>query len=348
MKKNLLFIFTLMFVMQATLFSQGSASIRSAKKDSVVPYKYPYVMPILGQKVADKGFQIPLPMGVMINTFYGDQNLSLSNMEVGFNNGPMYNLDSIIQFGDVTATAFTINTRIDTWIFPFWDFYVMGGYGNANTLVNIVKPADFSTDTKSQGYYFGVGSTLAFGIRGFFASLDGSYIWNYQDLLTKPAKLLTVGLRTGPIFKFKKHKNMNFVPWVGILFTNLNNETVGSINASDVFPGGGSQIDEIQSNLDNWYNGLTPVKQKAFEDLYNNLSDGLDNIGENGGNSTIQYSMQKKIDKPFNMIIGGQWQINLRYQIRAEAQFLGDRTGVVVSLNYRFGIKGKNFLAGQM
>ena len=217
MKKTLLVILVILLGYQANLFSQGSGSMREAKKDSVVPYKYPYIMPILGQKVADKGFQIPLPMGVMINTFFGNQKLSLSNMEVGFNNGPLYNLDSIIEFGDVNAQAFTVNTRIDTWIFPFWDLYVMGGYGNASTNVQIVKPADFSTDTKSNGYYVGLGSTIAFGIRGFFGSLDGSYIWNYQDLLTKPAKILTVGLRAGPVFRFKKHKDMNIVPWVGVL-----------------------------------------------------------------------------------------------------------------------------------
>jgi len=347
MKKPLLIIFILLLGFQASIFSQGSASMREAKKDSVVAYKYPYIMPILGQKVADKGFQIPLPMGVMINTFFGNQDLSLSNMSVGFNDGPMYNLDSIIQFGDVTAQAFTINTRIDTWIFPFWDLYVMGGYGNANTSVSIVKPVDFNTDTKSSGYYVGLGSTIAFGIRGFFGSLDGSYIWNYQNLLTKPAKVLTVGLRTGPVFRFKKHKDMNIVPWVGVLFTNLNNETVGSISASEVFPDGGSQIDELQGKLDTWYGGLTPAKQKLYEDLYNNISDGLTNISENAGNSTIQYSMQKSIDRPYNMILGGQWQINQRYQVRAEAQFLGDRTGGLLSFNYRFGIKGKNFLAGQ-
>jgi hypothetical protein len=259
----------------------------------------------------------------------------------------LYNLDSIIQFGDVTSTAITFNTRIDTWIFPFWDFYVLGGYGNATTDVQIVKPVNFTTNTKSSGYYVGLGSTIAFGIRGFFASLDGSYIWNFQNLLSKPAKVLTVGLRTGPVIRFKKHKEMNIVPWVGVLFTNLNNETVGSISVSEVFPGAGSEIDEVQGQLDTWYGSLSPPQQKLYENLYNNISEGLTNISENAGNSTIQYSMQKTIEQPYNMIIGGQWQINQRYQVRAEAQFLGDRTAGLLSFNYRFGIKGKNFLAGQ-
>jgi hypothetical protein len=348
MKKSLLIITALIVSFSASVFSQGT-TIRSEKKDEVKPLNYPYVMPILGDKVAKKGFQLPLPQGIMINTFYGTQDLSISGLEVGFNNGELINLDSIVKFSGVSSKAFTINMRVDTWILPFWDFYVLGGYGNANTTTSISQPFQINTDTKSEGYYVGLGSTLAFGIRGFFASLDGSYIWNYQDVLTKPAQVLTMGLRTGPVFKFKKHKEMNIIPWVGVLFTNLNSETLGSISFKEVFPDSdGSKITELQTKLDDWYNGLGTPAQKVFEDAYNKLSDGLENVSENAGNSTIQYEMKKSIDHPFNLIIGGQYQVNLRWQVRGEAQIFGDRFGGLLSLNYRFGIKGKNFLGSSM
>ena len=345
MKKYLLIVLVIIFGYLNQAYSQATA-MREAKKDSVVGYEYPFIMPILGQKVADKGFKLPLPMGIMVNAFVGNQNLAIDNLEVGFNDSPMYSLDSIVEFDEAVSSAFTINTRIDTWIFPFWGLYFMGGYSAASTEVNIIKPVEFSTNTESQGYYVGFGSTLAFGIRGFFASLDGSYIWNYQDLLEKPAKVLTTGIRTGPIIRFKKHPDMNLVPWVGVLFTNLNSETVGKIKVSEVFPDAGAGVEDLQVRLDEWYNGLTPPKQNALEELYNDLSNGLTEISEDMPNSTISYSMQKTIEQPFNMIVGGQWQINQRYQIRGEAQFLGDRAGGLISFNYRFGIKGKNFLAG--
>jgi hypothetical protein len=344
MKKSILFIITIVLGFSTLVYSQGT-TIRSEKKDAVTPLEYPYVMPILGDKVAEKGFQLPLPQGIMINTFYGVQDLSISGLQVGFNDGPLIDLDSIVKFSGASSKAFTVNMRLDTWVLPFWDFYVMGGYGSANTTTTLSAPIDLSTDTKSNGYYIGLGSTLAFGIRGFFASLDASYLWNFQDVLTKPAQVLTMGFRTGPVFKFKKHKEMNIIPWVGVLFTNLNSETVGSIAFSEVFPDSdGSTIEGLQNDLDSWYNALSPAKQKLFEDAYTKLSDGLENVGENTGNSTIQYEMKKDIDHPFNLIIGGQYQYNLKWQLRAEAQVLGDRFGGLVSLNYRFGIKGKNFL----
>lgn len=345
MKKILLILVAVGIGLPALVFSQGT-TIREEKKDAVTPLKYPYVMPILGDKVAKKGFQLPLPQGIMVNTFYGVQDLSISGLQVGFNDGELINLDSIVQFSGASSKAFTMNVRIDTWVLPFWDFYVLGGFASASTTTTLSSPVILDTDTKSNGYYVGLGSTLAFGIRGFFASIDGNYIWNFQDVLTKPAQVLTVGLRTGPVFKFKKHKEMNIIPWVGVLFTNLNSETVGSIDANEVFDG--SAIGGVQEDLDSWYNDLSPAKQKLYENAYNKLSAGLDNVGSNLEESTIQYEMKKGIDHPFNLIIGGQYQVNLRWQIRGEAQILGDRFGGLLSLNYRFGIKGKNFLGGSI
>ena len=138
------------------------------------------------------------------------------------------------------------------------------------------------------------------------------------------------------------------VIWCGGLYTNLNSQTIGAISFTDVFPDAGSGIDELQTNLDNWYNGLTPLQQNLYEELYNKVSDGLSDIEENIPNSTIHYQMQKKIERPFNLIIGGQYQVNLRWQLRGEAQLLGDRFGGLISLNYRFGLRGKNLLSSSL
>jgi len=45
------------------------------------------------------------------------------------------------------------------------------------------------------------------------------------------------------------------------------------------------------------------------------------------------------------MLLGAQWQINHRWQLRAEAQVLGDRTAGLFSVNYRFGVRGKNWFS---
>jgi hypothetical protein len=49
--------------------------------------------------------------------------LIISDLMVGFNNGPMYDMDEIVRFDDAIATANAINVRPDFWLFPFLNVY---------------------------------------------------------------------------------------------------------------------------------------------------------------------------------------------------------------------------------
>ena len=50
----------------------------------------------------------------------------------------------------------------------------------------------------------------------------------------------------------------------------------------------------------------------------------------------VNYRLDKKVADPWNMVIGGQYQFNKRFALRAEAGFIGRISGML-SLNYRFG-----------
>ena len=114
-----------------------------------------------------------------------------------------------------------------------------------------------------------------------------------------------------------------------------------------MFPDAGNAVDDLSQKLDDWYEALPNWKQEAFADVYNQLSQGLENISETGENSTISYQMNKESVRPVNLIIGGQWQISPEWQLRGEAQIFGDRFMGLLSINYRFGVKGHNLFAGQ-
>ena len=140
---------------------------------------------------------------------------------------------------------------------------------------------------------------------------------------------------------------MNVVLWGGIMYSRLNGETKGRIGFKEVFPGAPGKIDEIQTDLDGWYNDLTLQDQLKYKIVYERVSQGLDDAKTGVETSSIQYEMQKSFDNPWNLIVGGQWQINYRWQFRTEAQLLGDRTAGLFSLNYRFGLKGRNLFSGE-
>ena len=223
--------------------------------------------------------------------------------------------------------------------------YGIAGYNFSYIDVRIVEPIQIVTNPTTSGAYLGIGTTPAGGTGPMFWSFDANHVWTFSDKLQKPATLLTLGGRAGPIWRSKTDPDRNFALWGGFLYSHLNSATVGVISFDEVFDGG--QIDGIQSSLDEWYNGLPDWKQTAFEDIYNRLSEGLNDVSENVENSTIRYEMDKVIGRPINLLIGGQWQINRVWQLRGELQLIGDRTMGLLSVNWRFGLPCKNLFSRQ-
>src|SRR5690349_14822282 len=79
--------------------------------DSLKHVTYPYILPIWGQKVINKGFDLPFPMGLSVQYVYQKSDIIIDNLQVGFNNGPKRNCDDLIRFDNATATTNGANIR---------------------------------------------------------------------------------------------------------------------------------------------------------------------------------------------------------------------------------------------
>jgi len=323
------------------------------KSDSVFfSQSYPFILPVWGSKVHDAKIRLPYPVGIMFNSLVGTQNLSLSDMALGFGrfsnpNGPtMIDVSDIIEFNDISAQTSTFNMRVDAWILPFLNIYgIFGQTKKADINVNLIKPFPLDVTTEVSGTYIGYGAMAAGAVGPLFISVDLNRTYNYNPRLKDPAKVLISGLRTGPVFQVKSKPGMNFSFWTGAMFSHFNGETNGNIPVLELAPDAPGRITEMQDELNGWYDGLSPADKLKYALLYNKLNEGLTNISEGISDGYIQYEFNKEITKPWNMLVGAQWQINYRWQVRAEAQFLGDRTAGLFSLNYRFGIRGKNWFS---
>lgn len=96
-----------------------------------------------------RGFDIPYPIGVMGNFMIMDQGIVIDNMQLGLTTDnldiPLTNVDELIQFGDNSNKAYTVNVRPDIWIFPFLNVYGLFGYGSSETTVRLTKPVEFTS-----------------------------------------------------------------------------------------------------------------------------------------------------------------------------------------------------------
>jgi hypothetical protein len=323
----------------------------------------------MGEKAAQKGFQLPYSAGLSVNYFWTESDLEIKNLMVGFNNGTMYDLDQIVRFDKATAQGGMLTVRPDIWILPFLNIYGIFGAGRASTKINAgiwVPDANnnwseitsFKTKANFDATSIGLGMTPTVGVAGGWLALDMSLTWTELDALEHPAFTFIFGPRLGKTFKFAR-PDQNIALWVGAFRVHVNSDTKGNLPLSDFIDLDGAQekvdnglakVGENQEAVDSWWAALTPVQQAnpVNKARYNTANRALDAAGNvlteldgalsTASSSSVQYSLDKKSKDMWNFIIGTQYQYNRHFMLRAEIGFLGSRTQALCGIQYRFGL----------
>ena len=340
-----------------------------ALKDSIKTKPYPYALPIWGEKVAAMGYDLPYSAGLGVNYFWQESDILISDLLVGFNNGPMYDISEIVRINSAVSTASSVNFRPDIWVFPFLNVYAIIAKANTSTAIDagVYLPdttntwnevAAFSSVAEFQATGFGFGMTPTIGVGGGFLALDMNMSWTDVSALNKPVFTFVFGPRFGKSFKLKKpERNISF--WAGGFRLHLSSSTEGSLLLSEVLP-----IDDLQTKVDNgldkvestkiavdeWWNDLSeqeqqnPANQAKYEtanrtlDAAGNLLNTVDGALNDDESASVQYSLTKTPKDMWNFVLGTQFQINKHFMIRAEYGFLGSRQQLITGLQYRFGL----------
>lgn len=379
MKNRLIHIYSLLLIALACIASHhGYAQVFSDKVvgkknvdaiDSIKNAEYPYALPIWGQKATARGFSLPYSAGLGINYLWQESDLVIENLQVGFNNNPMRDLSEVVRFDNATSTAQGLNIRPDVWLFPFLNVYGILAKSNPSTQVdygiyvpdaagNWSQVIALSSTAKFNATSIGFGLTPTMGVGGGWMALDMNFTWSDIAALKKPAFAYIFGPRFGKAFKLKQ-KDRNIAAWVGGFRFNINTGTTGSLLVKDVLDLSGLQlkvdngidkVSDTQSQVDNWWNGLSNVEQnnpvnkakyatanRALETVgafLNNLDEALNDDQY----ASVQYSLEKRPKDMWNFIVGSQYQHNKNWMIRLEYGFLGSRQQILAGLQYRFGL----------
>ena len=374
MKKLFNILITVLFVTVQLNAQVYTNKVVGAKNevliDSLKSTEYPYALPILGAKAAARGYDLPYSAGLGINYLWQESDLIIEDLFVGFNNGPMYDLDEIVRFEGAVATASAINFRPDIWLLPFLNVY--GLFTKAKTSTEIAaglwlpdannvwsEVTSFSSKAEFDATGFGIGMTPTMGVAGGWIALDMNVTWQSISALDKPVMTFVFGPRFGKSFKFRNNPQSNIAFWVGAFRLHLKSETSGSLALNEVIPIDGLQdkvdagmdkVAETEIAVDEWWAGLTPIEQanpvnQAKYETANrtlettgNLLNSIDGALNDDQTATVQYSLNKRPKDAWNFVVGSQYQINKHFMIRAEAGFLGSRTQFIGGLQYRFGL----------
>jgi len=366
--KKIVTIVLLGLISFVNLFGQTYSEQGLVKSDSLSNLDYPYILPIWGEAAYKLGYKLPYSAGIGVNYLTQESDLIIDNLQVGFNNGPMTNLDEVIRFDGAIAGASGVNVRPDIWLFPFLNVYALVAQAKTSTEIsaglwlpdtsnNWQEVTAFSTKAKFDATTFGFGLTPTFAIKGWWVALDMNMAWTDVSALDKPVFTFVFGPRMGKTFQIDEDMSMSF--WFGGFRLKFTSETSGSINLNELFntdelqtkvDQGIIRVDEAQTNVDAWWGGLTPIEQqnpvnKAKYETANRTIDAagnflttVDGALSNSQSATIQYSLDKKVKDMWNMVIGTQFQLNKHWMIRAEYGFLGSRNQFIGGLQYRFGL----------
>ena len=167
MKRILLIFVTSFFVFGA--YAQYS----QLQLGDTTQQNYPYTFPILGAKAYEKGFDIPLPGGGMINYFTATQDILIPELEIGFSDGllpdiPLTDIRDIVEFSEISAVATSVNVRPDVWVLPFLNVYGIFGKSWATTTVELSFPITMKAVAELEGTSTGFGVTGAGGAGKIF------------------------------------------------------------------------------------------------------------------------------------------------------------------------------------
>jgi len=230
-----------------------------------------------------------------------------------------------VQFESLDSNVQALNARLDLWVLPF-----LNVYGLVNYLLStegdavLSKPFPLRAGATQTGYGGGLGATGAFGLWGFFVTLDANFTWNQLSNLESPVRTFVLAPRVGKRFPLSSQVALS--GWIGAMRQDVQADTSGSLQLSEAV--GNQYQGSVEGEIARWYSGLGPNDAAAVGAFGAHFP--------TGGDPTIHYKLDKSLAHPWNALIGIDADINRRFQIRTELGFFG-RTQMLVGVNYRFG-----------
>lgn len=242
------------------------------------PFEYDRRLPFFGRELAEKGYALPLPLGVtvLINNTLQPQDISNAAVALGkgeFVPPPDSELRELpyVNFNDVEADTLSTQVKLDAWIFPFLNVYGILGYFRSE--VDLVVEADLDEGfpppicgplqpcgtvsqpfkAEASGYSYGAGFSAAYGAEPWFGAINFTYVYN--DGRNGDDRIISqsAGARTGRYWNISN--SLLLSAYVGADYLDVDQTVNGTTGLPGAFPDGEDlnvryRID--QSNTDKW------------------------------------------------------------------------------------------------
>ena len=180
-------------VLAAAMLAAGVAHGAHAQSSSNAPAvpappdtlskRWSSFLPLLGEEARKRGIELPLPFGAGLVLYYLDRDILIRDVRIGRNGDPPA---SVSDYATLSAESrvVNVNAKLDAWILPFVNVYVIAGYlhNESDTRIDVELPPllpggptrrrTMTVPTEMDGSVGGVGMTLAGGYGPYFMIVD--------------------------------------------------------------------------------------------------------------------------------------------------------------------------------
>ena len=277
------------------------------------PRIWDHRLPFLAQKVIDIGYDLPLPYGISVTYANISQDMLLSGLQVGINGRDKEPFE-FVAFEDANAQNDTWQLKIDAWLFPFMNvFGLLGKIDGAATL-------DVLLDGNGMLDHLDV-TCGGFPPNPLCPALE-------DKTITLPIETTFSGTTygIGTILAGGWH---NWFVAIPITFTYADMDTTDTEGiALTVTPRLGRSI-----NMGKW-GGLSLFGGGNYLDAELTVAGTVSTPDDL---VVVDYTIEQENEDKWNLLVGGNWDINRRWSVSAEYNgFIGSREAVIVNIASRF------------
>lgn len=277
-----------------------SASETSKLKSGETPESHWSHLPIWGAEAAARGYRSPLPFGIGATFYDARQPVNVSDLKLGVGGTPESTPFAKVN-RPIVSWQQNASTRLDVWLFPFFNVYGVVGYtrGNTRGIVTVTGPVlgllnqDIPLLAEFHGPTVGGGITLGFGHkltewRDLTAFIVGDVNHTVTFLTFKNESLIAE----------TKPQATVAAPRLG-----LRGNVTETINASI------------------WVGGMYQLIQEEV-------------AGSVAGRQ-LEFIINQRAASPWNTLIGGQIEFGKHFNVIVEGG-LGDRSSILTGVTFRF------------
>jgi len=200
-------------------------------------------LPFLGEMATRAGYELPLPFGVTAAYNYVARDIEVTDVRVGVEGAPPSSVSQVADFKARSVVDAGV-VKLDAWLLPFLDLYLLGGYiknvSDVNVRVTVQRPGPLpgtrqfliKARTELEGFVGGGGLSLAGGWRQLFAMVDVNYTQTDLGFDDRFRALIASGRvgwngKVGPI---------PLRLWAGAAYWDTKNTAKGTVDIPDVGP----------------------------------------------------------------------------------------------------------------